>query len=300
MRYQTAAAFRQALEARLRLEAREQSAPLPLMRKMVVFERLVARLVQISPDAWIIKGGAALVFRAGFDARATRDLDLGRVGTVEAATRDMEMLGSLDLDDHFEYSLMDNPGALPIHDARVVRYGVNADLAGRRFERVSVDVGFDIDGEMRPDRIVVDSVLGFANLQPVVIPAITLEDHLAQKLHAYVQIFPDSRVNTRARDLVDIILIGGMGHFVAGRIREAISRTFDTRAAQTVPTALPAPPTGWRRMYPPLAREVGLEPDLAIGHARAASFVDPVLQGAVDDRAIWDSSVWAWRVSDAD
>jgi len=52
MRYPTAAAFRRALEDRLKSLAGNDSARLARYRKRVVFDRLLARLVTAAPTAW--------------------------------------------------------------------------------------------------------------------------------------------------------------------------------------------------------------------------------------------------------
>lgn len=49
-RYPTDAAFRRALEDRLSQRARTTGEPLMRLRKNVVFQRLLARLLAVSPD----------------------------------------------------------------------------------------------------------------------------------------------------------------------------------------------------------------------------------------------------------
>ena len=48
------------------------------LRKLVVFERLLSRLLVVAPERWVLKGGVALDFRFGERARATVGLDLAR------------------------------------------------------------------------------------------------------------------------------------------------------------------------------------------------------------------------------
>jgi hypothetical protein len=77
MIYQSAGAFRAAIDARLkRYAARHGEAALARMRKHIVFDRLLARLLTIGPDEWMLKGGVALDYRLGDKARATRDIDM--------------------------------------------------------------------------------------------------------------------------------------------------------------------------------------------------------------------------------
>ena len=62
MKYKTAAAFRHALEERLRQKSLSGGAPLARLRKMVAFDRFLARVTRKQPDAWIVKGGFALQY----------------------------------------------------------------------------------------------------------------------------------------------------------------------------------------------------------------------------------------------
>ncbi len=78
MRYASAGAFRTALEQRLLTQAKQAGVPLMRLRKLVAFDRLIARLMAAAPDRWVLKGAVALHFRAGPQFRSTMDLDLGR------------------------------------------------------------------------------------------------------------------------------------------------------------------------------------------------------------------------------
>ena len=63
MRYATAAAFRAALDQRLKTEAAATGLGLSRLRKRVAFELFLRRLVQVAPDRWVLKGALALDFR---------------------------------------------------------------------------------------------------------------------------------------------------------------------------------------------------------------------------------------------
>ena len=105
MKYRDAAAFRDALEQRLNNRSREVRTSLARLRKQVVFDRLLARLVQVAPGRWVLKGALALDFRLGRRARATKDMDLGRSDEEESATADLIAAASADLGDFFSFSV---------------------------------------------------------------------------------------------------------------------------------------------------------------------------------------------------
>jgi hypothetical protein len=67
--YATPAAFRAAVEAKLRERARRLGAPAFIVRRQAALERLVARLTRVAPGRWALKGGFALETRLGERAR---------------------------------------------------------------------------------------------------------------------------------------------------------------------------------------------------------------------------------------
>jgi hypothetical protein len=60
---------------------------------------------------------------------------------------------------------------------------------------------------------------------------------------------------------------------------------------------LPLPPQDWSKPYRVLAAEVGLAPDMAIGHNLAATVLDPILSGSVSGADRWDPVLGAWQLS---
>jgi hypothetical protein len=101
MRYATAAAFRQALDDRLKSEAARTGLPLARLRKQVAFELFLRRLVAVAPDRWVLKGALALELRLKATTRPTRDIDLGRDDDEQAAIEDIAAAQQLALDDFF-------------------------------------------------------------------------------------------------------------------------------------------------------------------------------------------------------
>jgi hypothetical protein len=85
MRYESAARFRQALEQRLGDRSKATGSSLIRLRKVVVFERFLARLAVAAPGRWTLKGALALDFRLKGRSRTTKDMDLVGRDTEEAA-----------------------------------------------------------------------------------------------------------------------------------------------------------------------------------------------------------------------
>jgi hypothetical protein len=150
VKYETAEAFRTALEQRLKNEAEANRMALMRLRKRVAFERFLARLAASEPSGWVLKGAFALELRLGLRTRTTKDIDLGRADDEEAATEHLNAAAGVDLGDFFDFEVRRTPALDAAAGFHAVRYTVRADLAGRRFEQFPVDVALSESSWARP------------------------------------------------------------------------------------------------------------------------------------------------------
>ncbi len=293
MRYTSAAAFRQALEQRLKNEATSSGLALARLRKRVAFELFLRRLLIVAPDRWVLKGALALDFRLTTTTRSTKDIDLGRDDDEQAAIRDMTAAQQLALDDFFTFAATRTDELEDTDEFSAVRFHVTAQLAGRTFEQFLVDIGFSDTISWTPDMILSSDLLSFADIEPLALPAIPLPQHLAEKAHAYTRRYgPSAQPSTRPKDLVDILLIESATTIDAGPLRHALESTFAERACQPLPSSLPPPPATWADPYKRLADTVHVESDLTAAFARAAAFLDPVLGGRTSGQ--WEPQHREW------
>ena len=288
MRYATAAAFRQALEDRLKAEASKSGIGIARLRKRAAFELFLRRLVAVAPDGWVLKGALALDFRFNAMARPTRDMDLGRDDSEDAAVEDFAATQELALDDFFAFAVVRTDALDDTDDFRAIRFHVTAELAGRVFDQFVVDVGFADSVSSTPDEIETSDLLSFAGIERIRVPALPLPQHIAEKVHAYTRKYGASgRESTRPKDLVDILLIAGAEPLDAASLRKALEVTFGQREQQPLP-----PPASWEEPYRRLASEVEVEPDLDEAFALATEFLDPILAGRVDGE--WNPQRRTW------
>jgi predicted nucleotidyltransferase component of viral defense system len=293
VRYGDAAAFRQALEQRLRVRAAGDGARLARDRKRVAFDRLLARLNEVAPGAWLLKGGFALDLRLADRARATRDVDLDWQPDEEQLAETLIEAAGISGVDFFTFGI-ERTGMAPERLGGSHRFRVTASLAGRPFEMFLLDVGLRSSLVDERDTLTTTDLLAFAEIEPVEVPAVPLERHIAEKLHAYTRRYGDDQPSSRVKDLIDLVLMSELASFEYGRLRGAIVRTFGERETHELPASLPAPSGDWSQPYRALAAEVGLDPDLASGYRAAAAFLDPVLADLSDlDR--WDEQVMTWQ-----
>jgi predicted nucleotidyltransferase component of viral defense system len=292
VKYRTSAAFRTALEARLKAEQHDGFG-LARLRKRVVFERLLARLHAVAPEVWVLKGGFALELRLGAQARTTKDVDIDwAIGESEAVELLLDA-AVITLDDCFEYAVErsqtgdDLPGGAQ-------RWTVTATLAGREFERVAIDIGFATKPVFEPEAIVSSRLLDFADIAPVYVPAVVIEQHVAEKLHAYTRTYAADMPSSRVKDLVDLVVITHTMRVHAARLAQAVREIFKWRATHPVPDCVPPPPRDWDRGWRRLVTHVPADADLHDGHSTAASFLDPVL-GHTLTSGVWHPDLGEWR-----
>lgn len=294
MRYATADAFRAALDQRLKDHALATGTPLVRLRKTVAFDRLLARLVAVAPTRWVLKGALALDFRLGSGTRTTTDIDLGRLDNEDAAVEDFLAAQALDLGDFFIFDVQRTTGLEPDGDFLAVRYRVQAELGGRRFEQFPIDVAFSDPVSWSPERLLGTDLLAFAGIDRVELPVLPIEQHLAEKLHAYTRSYGrDAGPSTRPKDLVDVLLIARSSALDAAALGAALDETFAARNLQALPDAVPLPPADWSIPYGRLAASLGLPGELDNGHRAAAAFFDPILAG--DAAGTWEPDAQAWR-----
>lgn len=295
--YRSPAAFKAALEDRLRLSS-SGGIDIQRRRQLVVFTRLIARIGIALGDAAVLKGGFALEVRLDH-ARTTQDIDLVLLGSDALLLERLQAAGQLDLQDFmaFEIQLDKHSPEITGDDARYggKRFRAECRLAGKLYgARFGLDVV--LGGPMlgKPSAIETEPYLDFAGIASPVVPVLPVETHLAEKLHAYT--LPRPTQNSRVRDLPDIALLGTVKDepIAAARLRDAFRLTFDARATHPVPALLPAPPPTWTAQYRELAEAHDLSwPSLADVTAAARAFLDPVLSGR--DVTIWDPIAWTWR-----
>ncbi len=248
MSYATPAAFKQALEARLRAEASATGRNLARVRQLLVFERFLSRVFAAFGDAVVLKGGVALELRLA-RARTTKDIDLRASGDPEKLLEKLREAGAIDAGDWLRFlaradaTQPEMKGDGVVYDGR--RFRVEAQLAGRLYGSafgVDIAVGDPVHGPA--EELHGSDRLAFVGAPRPTFRVYSRETHIAEKLHAFT--LPRVGSNSRVKDLPDLALLAQTAAFQAANIRSALRATFGFRATHPVPRALPAPPVAWR------------------------------------------------------
>jgi len=281
--YATPAAFRAAVEAKLRERARRFGVPAYILRRQAALERLMVRVMIVAPDRWALKGGLALETRLGEHARVSVDLDADHLYGAQAAREDLQRATVEDVGDHFGFALVGTEELGEEGVGLAVRYRLEGSLAGRPFEPLQVDVTIAPPEPWDGQRSRRPGLLADLGLEPIDVWLVPLERQVAEKLHAYTRMY-ERGGTTRTKDLVDLLLIHVHERVEPDRLRTAIGRVFERRATHVVPARVPAPPSDLTVSYRREAQHVGLVTTLEDAHRLLADWLDPVLAKMKNDR----------------
>ena len=261
--YDNAVHFRKALEDRLKNIARERAVPLDRLRRQVTFDRLLARLFDPnkSNQQWLLKGGYALEFRFHHLARTTKDIDFSipyMNSPDENTIRKMlQEKAKKDLSDWFQFFI-----GLPMREFDQAVYGgwrypVEARVANRIFSKFHIDIGIGDAVISKEEWKTSEDMLGFAGIEPARVAILPVEQHFAEKIHAYS--YPrEKRPFSRIRDLVDLILLIEQGLPGEDTVVSAIEATFTRRGTHEIPKSLEIPPATLAGTYADMAQDCGV------------------------------------------
>ena len=269
--------------------SQETNIDLQRLRRKVAFDRLLARFFINDTNTWVLKGGYALEIRFAH-ARATKDIDLTlpiQLYASSEAEHLMTMLqeeSQIDLGDYFTFTFRPAMQELDGAPEGGFRFPVEAIMDGRPFVKFHIDIGIG-DILVEPvEKIIVEDWLEFAGISPATIYAISKEQQFAEKLHAYTLPRTD-RLNTRVKDLVDMLLLIREGFIDEAVVRENLSKVFHRRNTHDLPADLPLPPDGWGMKFDLLAKECGMSESLD----QAMKIVDHFYRKAIASDSLNDA-----------
>ncbi len=289
-----AAHMRRSLDDRIRSYADTTGMPHDRIRKLIMFQRLAARFAEIDDGRLILKGGVTLLWRVGEETRATKDVDANWVGTVDCLDAFLDAVTGIDMGDWFVFEI-GRPSRVEGETFAAFRYGVKALLDGREFGRFRLDINLadSIDGR---ELLEVDTpILDAYGLAQVSVWAISLEQQLAEKLHATVRAYGKSS-SSRVKDAFDIVVLAqSVPVPPIDVLRAAVRHTFATRET-TLPVEPPSIPTAWNAELNGLLAGFSVEgvPDAEELAATWVAFWGPVLESP-SEMTRWDPTSRRWR-----
>jgi hypothetical protein len=250
-------------------------------------------MVSAPQGSWALKGGVALLARLRDGARATTDADATWRVDFDSLEHTLDMVAMLNLHDGFSFRIGRPKPLTTETDEGGMRFPVVSMLAGREFERFHLDVNLVPEDPRPVETVALRNVLGFAGLDPPVVPVVPIAQHLAEKFHAHTRHY--GGFSSRPRDLYDMLVIAERLPIPdAATLVEACQVTFEIR--RTVwPPDLPTPPAEWADAWKQFELVYGIPwPDLPTAGEALALFWRPLLAGSVAGE--WDARSWEWRI----
>ncbi|OGI09793.1 MAG: hypothetical protein A3I68_05530 [Candidatus Melainabacteria bacterium RIFCSPLOWO2_02_FULL_35_15] len=257
-KYESAYAFRRALEDRLNNLSKKEGIALDRLRKKIAFDRLLARLFKNKQNKWLLKGGYALELYLRDIARTTKDIDLSipekKKINKEKIRELLQEEAEKDIKDYFQFLIGASYQDLhqPVYGGW--RYPVEAKLDNRTFTKFHLDVGIGDEIISKPIWQKGHNLLNFAGILPAKVAVIPREQQFAEKIHSYT--FPkDKRNNSRVKDLLDLVLLIQHCKLRKAILKQSIEKTFQNRGTHHLPEKLESPPADWGKVYEKLADE---------------------------------------------
>ena len=234
----------------------------------IVFERLVSHLAESDHKEWALKGGMLMNIRFPETSRATKDVDLAYWGLDKGITyTDIKRILARDLnsqsEDMFSFLVGDTRNGEMTEESegsRTASFHIKAMLGKNLVTSFLLDVGVS---DMPHSVIQEGYKTGYSDFMDYAsskFPAISKEQHFAEKIHAYTK--PREKFeNMRFKDLFDMSVLVDSG-MDRDRLDNAINYVFGFRGTHSPVDSLDPPPESWRSLYNKLCDEHGLEEDL--------------------------------------
>jgi hypothetical protein len=245
---------RERLEKILARVARDQGLDQERLRRWVSFLAICGVLERATAEGllggYYLKGGVAMELRFAQRARATKDLDIVLDGDRRTRIQSLEQALRLGFD-QFSFRLKGQVHEMDLADT--VRVEVAIQHRTRAWQTVEVDLG---PTSTTTVDFVEPTIAGLHEMGvPVTSPVrcISLSEQVAQKLHACTA---PKTSSTRARDVLDILLIETLGQLDYAATLISAQRVFRERATHDFPPQFIIPPP-WRPELEALAEQIG-------------------------------------------
>lgn len=217
-------------------------------------------------------------------ARATKDMDLtclkrlnnAKEPMTELILEELQVLARADLKDHFTFQIGRSKREIKNAPYGGSRHTVLALISNRAF----VEFGLDVGGDFLIDHV--ENVIGtnwleFCGIPAPIISMISIEQQFAEKLHSYT--LPREQINTRSKDLIDLILLIKFQNRVPEAFQNALLRVFRARNTHIAPAVLPEPPVSWQKPFSAMASKCGLSQSLSDGFSKVSEFYNALRNG---------------------
>lgn len=270
-----------------------------LVRRFV-YDRFLSRVFHDLDTPWVLKGGTAVLARVN-DARTTKDVDLlAELDSLDIALERLRASMAVDLGDHFRFVITGydaSVGGAGQPQVGGYRVHVDAYCGAIKKQTFSVDLVTGSLMTTAPEINTPPAVLELRGLTSPTLRLYPVVDHIADKLCATQATYGAAGTlpSSRVRDLVDLVVFARTQDVDGDSLIVAIRAEWTHRSLPGEP--LFAPPEGWSRLYPPIAKAVRACEGMTTFPA-ATEFVSTFLGPALNQSAAgkrWVAAESAWK-----
>ena len=260
------------LESRIARLAEERGTTPARLRRLVGFavlcETLAEALARGVIPLFFVKGGVAIELRLGLAARATKDVDLGLCAPPA------ELLPVFDraLEVGFADFTLRRRGEARVLDNGVRQIEVTVQYLGRPWATIEVDLA-PASADAATDAVPPFALHDLGLTAPRPVPCLALAEQIAQKIHALTEPAPRGRVNARARDVIDVLLLDARGGIDYAAVQYACERVFAARAVHSWPILRFVFPGEWSPTLTALAKQNSYNADVLTIETRFNTFL---------------------------
>lgn len=248
------------LERLVQRNARENSTSVERVRLRIAALAICGALSNAAHSGaipmYLVKGGLALELRFGYKARASKDVDVG----IQAPADQLPALFERALANGFDSFSFSIKSPATRTRSGAYRMEVQVRYNDRNWSTVQIDLS-EAGYEAAIDTLTHLSLDDFGLHAPPV-NVLSINDQIAEKIHALTAPANGERRGERARDLIDILLCVGFLEIDYIALATVCERIFDERLPNTPGHAWPPSfeiPTEWKVPLERLATENGFQ-----------------------------------------
>lgn len=299
MAYESEAAFRSALTARISRAARTSRWTRDEIATAFALQVFLGRLFREpdTADQWLLTGGTALQYRAPDYARPTADADLAAQLEFDELSAALHRAAAAQPNEYGRFTLtLTRTDTAGMHKGSLTYI-----LSDKRVATAKLDIATQRHYLYAPEHVTPGPIVELDGLAAMPsIPLNSAADALADKVAAMYEMHGRDATSpsTRPHDLVDVVILAHTERLSSDEVRTAIEGQ-EQRRAITIPRPLTLPNPVWRTTYPDRAEHTGLPAEYFNVEAAlrlAGRVVDPILAGEIAGQT-WNPAELRWGAS---
>lgn len=200
-------------------------------------------------------------------ARTTKDIDLSlpelssettsAKRAIQKLWEDLQDTAARELGDHFVIHIGAPQQEFDAPPEGGARFPVEVLLDRRTFAKFHLDVGVGDVVLGSPEWVKGEEFFAFAGIPPARFRILPIAQQFAEKIHSYT-LPRRGGINSRVKDLVDLVLILDKDAPAPAFVKPAIEATFTHRGTHGIPVTIPAAPATWTSSFTAIAKQVNI------------------------------------------